>query len=51
MNAAPSTRPLAEPDLVEENRQLRRTMRDLVALSTLPAVWSSLERDAIVRSL
>jgi PAS domain S-box-containing protein len=34
-----------------ENRRLRRTMRDLVALSTLPAVWSGLGREAIARSL
>ena len=27
---------------LEENRRLRRTMRDLVALSTLPAVWTGL---------
>src|SRR5947209_18579094 len=36
---------------VEENRHLRRTMRDLVALSTLPAVWTGLSPDGIVRSL
>jgi PAS domain S-box-containing protein len=36
---------------VEENRHLRRTMRDLVALSTLPAVWSGLSPGDIVRSL
>ena len=34
-----------------ENRRLRRTMRDLVALSTLPAVWINLAPDAIARSL
>ncbi|MHB1422916.1 MAG: hybrid sensor histidine kinase/response regulator [Gemmataceae bacterium] len=36
---------------LEENRHLRRTMRDLVALSTLPAVWTGLSPDGIVRSL
>jgi PAS domain S-box-containing protein len=36
---------------VEENRHLRRTMRDLVALSTLPAVWTGLSPDDIIRSL
>src|SRR5581483_131124 len=36
---------------VEENRHLRRAMRDLVALSTLPAVWTGLGPDGIVRSL
>src|SRR5687768_8481577 len=36
---------------VEENRQLRRTMRDLVSLSTLPAVWIGLSPDEIIRSL
>ena len=35
----------------EENRRLRRTMRDLVALSTLPAVWTGLGPDGIARSL
>ena len=35
----------------EENRRLRRTMRDLVALSTLPAVWTGLAPDGIARSL
>lgn len=35
----------------EENRRLRRTMRDLVALSTLPGVWTGLSSDGIVRSL
>ena len=38
-------------DAAEQNRRLRRTMRDLVALSTLPAVWGGLGRDGIVRSL
>jgi PAS domain S-box-containing protein len=35
----------------EENRRLRRTMRDLIALSTLPALWSGLGCDRIARSL
>ncbi|AKJ27150.1 PAS domain S-box protein [Caldimonas brevitalea] len=35
----------------EENRRLRRTMRDLVALSTLPAVWSGLGGKDIASSL
>jgi PAS domain S-box-containing protein len=39
------------PDDSEENRRLRRTMRDLVALSTLPAVWSGLPLAGIARSL
>jgi PAS domain S-box-containing protein len=38
-------------DVVEENRRLRRTMRDLVALSTLPAVWFGLPVDGIARGL
>ena len=36
---------------LEENRRLRRTMRDLVALSTLPAVWTGLGPEGIARSL
>src|SRR5579872_1271214 len=36
---------------LEENRRLRRTMRDLVALSTLPAVWTGLSPEGIARSL
>lgn len=36
---------------VGENRRLRRTMRDLVAMSTLPAVWSGLDRARIASSL
>ncbi len=36
---------------LEENRRLRRTMRDLVALSTLPAVWTGMAPDGIARSL
>jgi PAS domain S-box-containing protein len=35
----------------DENRRLRRTMRDLVALSTLPAVWIGLPLAGIARSL
>ncbi len=38
-------------NLLEENRRLRRAMRDLVALSTLPAVWGGLSPDAIARSI
>ncbi|HYG55149.1 MAG TPA: PAS domain S-box protein [Burkholderiales bacterium] len=34
-----------------DERGMRRAMRDLVALSTLPAVWIGLGRDAIARSL
>lgn len=51
----PRTRPgldMQTPDdLTEENRRPRRTMRDLVALSTLPAVWTGLPPDGIARSL
>lgn len=36
---------------LEEIRYLRRTMRDLVALSTLPAVWIGLGPEGIARSL
>jgi signal transduction histidine kinase/ActR/RegA family two-component response regulator len=36
---------------IEENRSLRRTMRDMVALSTLPAIWIGLGMDGIARSL
>ena len=36
---------------LEENRRLRRMMRDLVALSTLPAVWTGLGSEGIARSL
>ena len=41
--------PLADP--TEEIRRLRRTMRDLVALSTLPAVWTGLGPEGIAGSL
>ncbi|MDB5336432.1 MAG: chemotaxis protein methyltransferase CheR, partial [Planctomycetaceae bacterium] len=37
--------------IIDENRQLRRTMRDLVALSTLPAIWVGLDLRGIARSL
>ena len=36
---------------VDENRILRRTMRDLVAFSTLPALWIGLDAVGIARSL
>jgi PAS domain S-box-containing protein len=36
---------------LDENRRLRRTMRDLVALSTLPAVWTGLGPEGVARSL
>lgn len=35
----------------DELRRLRLTMRDMVALSALPAVWGGLPLDAIARSL
>jgi PAS domain S-box-containing protein len=35
----------------EEASQLRRTMRDMLALSTLPAVWSGYGPDGIAQSL
>lgn len=38
-------------ELTAENRRLRRTMRDLVALSTLPAVWIGLGPHGIACSL
>lgn len=38
-------------DALTENRRLRRAMRDLVALSTLPAVWFGLPTDGIARGL
>jgi PAS domain S-box-containing protein len=38
-------------DAVGEIRRLRRTIRDLVALSTLPAVWSGLPVDGIASGL
>jgi PAS domain-containing protein len=48
ISEASRTGPVAALD---EARRLRRTMRDLVALSTLPAVWSGLGREGIARSL
>lgn len=44
-----TSRPREDP--LEENRLLRRTMRDLVALSSLPAAWAGLSPDRIARSL
>jgi PAS domain S-box-containing protein len=41
----------SEENAIEENRQLRRTMRDIVALSTLPAIWIGLDASGIARSL
>jgi PAS domain S-box-containing protein len=38
-------------NLADENRRLRRGMRDLVALSTLPAVWIGLDPSGIAGSL
>jgi PAS domain S-box-containing protein len=38
-------------DSIEDNRRLRRTMRDLVALSTLPAIWIGMGAEGIARSL
>lgn len=38
-------------NVADENRRLRRTMRDLVSLSTLPAVWSGLDIQGIAKSL
>src|SRR3954467_3204086 len=38
-------------DAAVDNRRLRRTMRDLVALSTLPAIWTGLGQDGIAGSL
>lgn len=35
----------------DENRQLRRTMRDLIAVSALPAIWIGLDPEGIARSL
>lgn len=37
--------------LAEENRRLRRTMRDLIAISTLPAIWSGHGDDRVAGSL
>lgn len=49
--AGPDATSGRDEDPLEENRRLRRTMRDLVALSTLPAVWAGLSPDRIARSL
>lgn len=38
-------------NLEEENRRLVRTMRDIVAFSTLPAIWTGLSPEGIARSL
>jgi PAS domain S-box-containing protein len=43
--------PEPSASVLRENRRLRRTVRDLVALSILPAVWSGSSRDEIARSL
>lgn len=54
IQSAQATRaPFGDPARIacEENRRLRRTMRDLVALSTLPAIWSGLGRAEIASSL
>ena len=40
----------SEP-IVGENRRIRRTLRDLVALSALPAVWVGLDPERIARGL
>jgi two-component system CheB/CheR fusion protein len=37
--------------LVDENRRLRRTMRDMLALSSLPAIWIGTDLQGIGRSL
>lgn len=36
---------------IEENRRLRRTMRDIVSLSTLPAIWIGLGLEGIACNL
>src|SRR5690349_22409979 len=50
-DASEAVRGRAAAAALEENRRLRRTMRDLVALSTLPAVWSGLGRHGLARSV
>jgi signal transduction histidine kinase/ActR/RegA family two-component response regulator len=40
-----------EEDLSEEVSSLRRTMRDLVALSALPAIWTGYKSERIAESL
>ncbi|MEX2497132.1 MAG: PAS domain S-box protein [Woeseia sp.] len=45
-------RPQTESEVArEENRRLRHTIRDLVALAALPAVWIGLDRRGMARSL
>jgi PAS domain S-box-containing protein len=41
----------SEDNALAEIRRLRRTMRDLVALSTLPAIWVGLDPNGIAGSL
>lgn len=41
----------SESALLEENARIRRAMRDLVALSALPAIWIGLGFQGIARSL
>jgi PAS domain S-box-containing protein len=41
----------SEENVLKEVRRLRRTMRDLVALSTLPAIWIGLDPNGIAGSL
>lgn len=45
------TRLDAAEEPAEETRRLRRTVRDLVALSTLPGAWAGLGSEGIARSL
>jgi signal transduction histidine kinase len=40
-----------EEDFLDEISSLRRTMRDLVALSALPAIWTSYHSERIAESL
>src|SRR5215210_8052407 len=53
MNASRSRVAVTEEEVVQsdEVRTLRRSMRDLVALSTLPAVWGDFRPDQIAESL
>src|SRR5215212_9558740 len=46
-----STVPDVTTGQLDEVRSLRRGMRDLVALSTLPAVWGDFRPDQIAESL
>jgi PAS domain S-box-containing protein len=41
----------SEENLSDEVAQLRRTLRDLVAFSALPAIWTSYEPDRVAASL